>query len=242
MDADGDGFPDEWEKKYGLNPSDPNDVNLDKDGDGFTNLEEFNAKTDPSDPKDHPDYLDSLKLQLPLKETYVPFAFRKANKIPAGWRIEIVDPKERDDYGRAGRTFSVKVGEDVVYKDGKKLKDYGYTLKAYEPKSVKQKIQGTEGHTKTIDVSEITVERKTDKRQVTFAIQAGKNPPLAPIDVQATLVYTRGETKNFDVIAGSTIELNGSKYKVLSISPQGKGASITLEDHLGRKKNLSARD
>jgi hypothetical protein len=40
-DTDKDGMPDEWEKKYGLDPNDPSDANIDSDGDNFTNLEEY---------------------------------------------------------------------------------------------------------------------------------------------------------------------------------------------------------
>jgi len=47
LDSDGDGMPDEWEIKYGLNPY-KNDANLDPDKDGLTNLEEFNRGTDPN--------------------------------------------------------------------------------------------------------------------------------------------------------------------------------------------------
>ncbi|MEM3126990.1 MAG: carboxypeptidase regulatory-like domain-containing protein, partial [Candidatus Woesearchaeota archaeon] len=54
VDSDGDGIPDQWEIRYGLNPKDPNDANLDLDLDGFTNLEEYRAGTDPSDANDHP--------------------------------------------------------------------------------------------------------------------------------------------------------------------------------------------
>ena len=93
LDADQDGLPDEWEKKYGLNVNDPADASADTDGDDFTNLEEFEAKTDPTNKNDHPDYLDSLKVLLPLKETYMPFVFLSANKIPAGWRCEFLDAK-----------------------------------------------------------------------------------------------------------------------------------------------------
>jgi hypothetical protein len=47
-DSDGDGMPDEWEIKYGLNPNDPSDAAKDNDNDGYTNLEEFLNGTDPT--------------------------------------------------------------------------------------------------------------------------------------------------------------------------------------------------
>ena len=41
IDSDGDGMPDEWELRFGLNPLDPADASLDSDGDGMSNLDEF---------------------------------------------------------------------------------------------------------------------------------------------------------------------------------------------------------
>lgn len=41
VDADGDGMPDSWEKKYGLNPNDPSDATGDFDGTGYTNIEKY---------------------------------------------------------------------------------------------------------------------------------------------------------------------------------------------------------
>lgn len=46
-DSDGDGMPDEWEKKYDLDPTDPSDGSKDADGDGYTNVEEYINGTDP---------------------------------------------------------------------------------------------------------------------------------------------------------------------------------------------------
>ncbi len=48
-DNDNDGMPDDWEKKYGLDPF-FNDANEDKDNDGLTNLEEYKYGTDPTNP------------------------------------------------------------------------------------------------------------------------------------------------------------------------------------------------
>ena len=47
-DTDGDGMPDEWETRYGLNPS-VNDAGEDLDADGLTNLDEYQRGTKPND-------------------------------------------------------------------------------------------------------------------------------------------------------------------------------------------------
>ena len=231
LDADGDGLPDEWEKKYGLNANDPADANADLDGDEFTNLEEYAAKTDPTNPKDHPDYLDSLKIELPLKETSMPFVFRKANKIPAGWRCEFFDPVRTDDYGRKGATLTAVIGEEIA--------DTGFVVKNFVAKTAKRAIKGGEGLTKTVDASEVTVVRKTDGKQITLVAQQGKVVKLAPVDVQATLVYERLSVKRFEVVPGSEITLSGTKYKVIEIKAVGKGAKVTVQNVLtGRNRTL----
>lgn len=40
-DSDSDGMPDDWEKRQGLNPENPDDGKADADNDGYTNLEEY---------------------------------------------------------------------------------------------------------------------------------------------------------------------------------------------------------
>jgi hypothetical protein len=46
VDWDGDGMPDDWEIRYGLNPW-VNDADIDSDGDGLTNREEYEMGFDP---------------------------------------------------------------------------------------------------------------------------------------------------------------------------------------------------
>ena len=62
-DSDGDGIPDEWETRHGLNPNDTSDAAKDLNGDGYTNIEKYLNGLDPSkhvdwrDPKNNVDTL-----------------------------------------------------------------------------------------------------------------------------------------------------------------------------------------
>ena len=130
----------------------------------------------------------------------MPFVFRKANKIPTGWRCDFFDPVRKDDYGRKGATLTAVIGEEIA--------DTGFVLKDFAAKTARKAIKGSEGLTKTVDASEVTVTRKTDGKQITLVVQQGKAVKLAPVDVQATLVYERASVKRFEVVPGSEIALS----------------------------------
>lgn len=221
-----------WAKKFGVTLDDS-----DADGDGFTNLEEFAMGTNPSDAKSHADYLDSLKIQLPLKPTVVPFYLKSVTKIPAGFRCEFAQGKI---------LISATVGEELVVKKtsgvGKETKTpTGFKLLSAEKKEKKVAMKGVSG-TKTIDASVVVVERLSDGKKVELVVPSGK-PKLAPIDVQATLVYERGAVKTFDVVTGDEIELNGAKYKVTRVAAVGKGAEVDVTDVAGgQKRTLKVLD
>ena len=230
-DADGDGLPDSWEKANGLNPADPDDAEADADGDDFTNLEEYQAKTDPNDAKDHPDYLDSLAIVLPLKKTYMPFIFLSATPVPKGWRCEFFDASRNDSYGRKGVSMSALIDEEIG--------GSGFVLKSYEKKSEKRAIKGSVNQ-KEVDVSEAVVERKGDGKRLTLTVAASRKDKPMPVDVQAKLSYSRrGNAKSFDVVAGAEIVLSGAKYKVCEVKAAGDGAEVTVENvATGKKRKL----
>ncbi len=231
LDTDGDGLPDEWEKKFGLNPS-VADADQDADGDGFTNAEEYAAGTDPSDKKSHPDYFDSLKLQLPLKETVLPFYLRSYIKTPNGMKLEFFDPKKRNDYGTLGKAYSVFVGSDIG--------DTGYVAKSFEQKSKKVKIAGSNVN-RDVDVSFAIITRKDDKKDVVVPV-AGNRPRRIPVDVQATLSFSRGTPSEIEVVPGTRFKLYSDTYKVTAVEALGKGAKVTMEDFLGKIRTLEAVD
>jgi len=224
-DADGDGLPNDWEKKYGLNPNDAADAAQDKDGDGFSNLEEFEAKTDPTDAESHPDYLDSLTLTLPLNETVLPFYFTGTYKTPSGLKFQFKDPSRAKEYDRG--VYSLLVGEEI----GKS----GFAPKEFVTKTVEKAMGG--GMKKKVDASEAIVVRKSDGKKVAMTI----NRKQVPVDVQAKLVYSRGGQKEFNVVTGDSLDLNGTKYVVKEVKKTAKGATVAIEHaKSGKIRVLSA--
>ena len=233
LDSDGDGLPDDWEKENGYNPNDPADAQLDKDGDTFTTLEEYQAGTSPEEATSHPSYLEFLTLELPLKETLVPFYFERAMKLPAGYRFYFKDPNKKNAYGQKGETYTPLAGEEI----GKT----GYVVKNYEQKTKTRQLAAAKGEkalSRTDDASEVTVERKSDGKTIVLVVGEKKRKP---VDVQAKLVWNRnGVVKEYTVVPGDTIEIINEKYKVTSIKTEGKKVSVSVSDPQLGGKTLEA--
>ena len=158
----------------------------------------------------------------------LPFYLRSYMKTPNGMKLEFFDPKRRNDYGKNGYRYSVFVGEAIG--------DTGFTAKSFEQKEKKQKIKGSNVE-RTVDVSAVTIVRKEDSKELVLALDEKRKP----VDVKATLEFSRGETKTFEVRAGETIDLYGSKYKIVEVKSVGKGAKVTFEDSLlGKIRTVEA--
>ena len=222
-DADGDGLPNDWETKYGLNPNDASDADKDPDGDGFTNAEEFAAKTDPKDKSSHPDYLDYLAVQGGLKQIFLPFWFKSEMPIPGGHRYIFQNLKSRSAYDK---TFSVKNGEEI----GKT----GWFAGEYKKLSEERLIPGSKVKAKrVVDVSTVEVTRKADGRRIVLRV----NERSIAVATEAALAWDRFGGKNFTVKEGDEIDLNGSKYRIVALKQKGKnGCSVTIEDVSNKKQ------
>jgi hypothetical protein len=233
LDTDGDGLPDDWEKKFGLDAATA-DADADTDGDGFTNAEEFEANTDPSDKSSHPDYVDSLKLELPLKETVLSFFFEKAESLPGGKvRYYFRDPKAKNDYGGRGRQYNPLADEEI----GKT----GYVVKSLEKKEVKVKIAATKTDKaleRTKEVLIATIVRKSDGKEIALSSEERRTP----VDIQATLSFSRGTPSTITAVPGTTFNLYANAYKVTEIKTVGKTSRVVIEDASGKKYTIEAVD
>jgi len=109
-DADGDGIPNKWEKKYGLDWTNPNDAKEDKDNDGFSNLDEYKRNSSPTDPSDPNIILDEyniLKVYRPVR----PLILKNCTKTS----IQI-SYKGRTKFLAEGK--ELKVNNKPIYKVG----------------------------------------------------------------------------------------------------------------------------
>lgn len=106
IDSDGDGIPDEVERKHGLNPNDPDDALGDLDGDGFSNLEEYLASSNMSDPADFPPPAAKLRL---VRTQVNPFKLRfvGTSQMPNG------DVRYQLNLRSLERTYFVRLNETV---------------------------------------------------------------------------------------------------------------------------------
>lgn len=115
IDSDGDGIPDETERKHGLNPNDPSDAAGDLDGDGFSNQEEFLAGSSLSNADEFPPPAAKLRLVRTIDNPFK-LRFVGTSQMPNG------DIRYQLNMRSLERTYFARMNEDVE----------GFTVSSYD--------------------------------------------------------------------------------------------------------------
>jgi len=206
-DSDGDGMPDEWEKKYGLNPLDPSDAHHDLDGDGFTNLEEYLAGTDPRDPKSHPPRIDFLRVDKIGTEKF-PYVLQAVTRaLGDEFRYQI-------NHRPSGQTlFNIKIGDKLGTSD--------YVVKEAGTNKYMRKVEGYTEE-REVEVPILKVQRESGGRVLTLA-----QGTVADGDYTITFICTK-DNPTVDYIGrpDTTFTFDGENYEVIKIDNTGQSVVI----------------
>ncbi len=206
-DSDGDGMPDEWERKYGLNPQDPSDAALDSDEDGFTNLQEFLDGTDPLDAKSHKDFATLLRVEK-IEATILPLKFTGASRMPNGkykctfnYINENPDTKRRD-------VFTLWIDEGNPIANPSQKIDSGYKLISLNS-SFEERFDPITNSKRKFEVQTVTIE-KGDK---TFTLE--QNKVANDTDYIITLAKDFGDKGDITFAGDKDFKIGDKVYRVV---------------------------
>ncbi|MBR1836709.1 MAG: hypothetical protein IJ783_05425 [Kiritimatiellae bacterium] len=207
FDGDGDGMPDLWEQKYGLNPLDPSDAAGDADGDGFTNLEEFQGGTDPSDPAKHPPRFRFLRVAR-IEATPFPYLYRGKLRLPDGsYSFQINGPKNI--------SYTVKKGQELA--------KTGFVLDSYTTRKGVVKRPGMPDREQDLYV--LLFKRGVDEVE----LREGATEAVSSA-FEATFVCTKDkDRKEYTVKRNESFVFDGEKFTLLEVRPSENAAAIRRE-------------
>lgn len=214
LDSDGDGTPDWWELKHGLNPLDAADARIDSDGDGFDNHTEFMAKTDPLDPKDHPDLIDVTRVEG-IEATRLPIRFMGATRMPNGryrcqinvWLGDGVQPS----------TYFVTEGEAIGSTSYKLLRYFETTEERFDPMA---------NRVRNFSLKKVEIGRGSKKSVL------GLDEDAVEADYVITLILTH-TGKRLQVTGDGAVTIGNKTYRVISVDNQA--TTIVLRDDADKK-------
>ena len=245
QDLDGDGIPNEVERKYGMNPEDPDDALFDDDHDGFSNLVEIENGFDPRDPLSHPPYWWRLRLK-DVKQIELPIRFKALNennsKDKREWEFQFNTPHRRIK-GRVDSTFC-RIG-DTVEIEGR---EYRIDDVVRSSKQVKVEGRNADGSaTRLVDTSKVLLtemisdeaSRAPDKLEMTIdqpAYSSDKRPVLDDLGYADGKEYVLRINDTFYM--GNTAVTN---YRRDRSAVRYQLKSVDMEKKLVRLVELSSR-
>lgn len=208
----GDGIPDSWKRKYGLDVTDKELAAKDVDSDGFTVFEEFEAGTNPVDGKSYPDVVVRMRVKS-FKGRALPFVFRSYSTLPDGKKsLAIFVPAE-------SRTYYLKEGQPVA--------KTGFKVVRFIEKKEKRKDPKLGNMERVVDLSSIQVLRERDGKSAELVL----DKPSGIIDQEAVLTL---EMDQFEVTVetGSEFTLREKKYSVEKVDAVAK--TVTIKESGGK--------
>ncbi len=206
-DTDGDGMPDAWEKKFGLNQLDAADADGDLDKDGFTNREEFDAGTDPRDPKSHPPRFRFLRVAR-IDATPFPYLMRGKMRLPDGkFTFQINGPRNI--------THSVKQGDE--------LDKTGFVLDSYTTRKGILRRKGLPD--KETDLYVLKFKRGPDEVE----LLEGRAEAVSTAFEVAFICEKDREPKEYVAKRNETFDFDGEKFTLLDVRRADSAAAVRRE-------------
>ena len=211
-DSDGDGLPDEFEKKYTfLNPVDATDADADYDGDGFSNLEEYEAGTDPSASASHPSKIQLL-LVKGVEEDTIKFRLMGSMKLSAEKTRYQIKAPSRDWNVLPGEEF-----EDPAVPGGK----YKIVAAGVTTNMVIDRAYGDKPRPKEFPVVGITNGRGAKYRLI------GDGTPGSSGEFRVTFICTKDAVeKEYLGLPGQPFAFDGEEFVVFKVDRNLKSVLI----------------
>ena len=218
-DSDGDGMPDDWERKHGLNPQDPSDAALDSDEDGFTNLQEFQDGTDPLDAKSHTDFATLLRVAK-IEATILPLKFTGASRMPNGkykcqFNYSYENPVSKR---REVVTLWINEGEPI---DNPSMK----IMTGFSLVSLNEDAEEVENKSTGLKVKRPTVTIARGKQEFTLSQDKVANDT----DYIITLVKDFGDRGEITLDGGKDFKIGDKVYHVVSADKEAMKVVIRSE-------------
>ena len=202
-DSDGDGLPDEWEKKFSLDPFNADDATLDPDTDGFSNLEEFQGGTDPRDAKSHPPRFAFLRVRSISVEPF-PFAFLGTKTKGADGELKFA---VKDAHGR---DWWVRKGQELA-KTGFVLKDFSSAVEERKTSTGMRKME----------IFSLVFAKEDDQ----VVMKTGSKPESSIY--KASFVCSKdAEPKVYEAKRNESFDFDGDTFKLLSVDRKAGSAKL----------------